>query len=229
MSLLLALVLLVATAGASAAAPSADGPVEEAIRRAVIGRMGPAFTVRIADLSARMSEIALQLEARPVPGVRLGQIARFALFDASGARPAPRVGDAVATVFVSGPAVETVRAVERGEVLKPDDLTTASGEITGVLLSPLPTMAEVTGAETLRDIAAGETLTAALVRVPPAVVSGQMVTVVARIGGVSVESRAIAAQRGVLGQIIRLVNPDSRRRLRGKVVGHGRVEVLDEP
>lgn len=221
--------VMAAVGGVSAQGPVDDEAVARAIERAVVARIGSGFTVRIADLSARLSDAATHLEARPVPGVRLGQAARFALFDASGMRPAPRVGDAVATVFVSGPAVKAARGIERGTVLTADDMTMVTDEISGVLIAPLPRVEDVTGAQTLRDIVAGEMLTTMLVRVPPAVVSGQLVTTVARVGHVNVESRAVAAERGALGQIIRLVNPESRRNLRGTVIGPGRVEVLREP
>jgi flagella basal body P-ring formation protein FlgA len=235
------LVLVAALAGDVRAAARADDAVARAIERAVSARMGDGFSVRIADLSSRLARTRKPgdveasnrasiptLEARPVPGARLGQPVRFALFEAAGGRRAARVGDAVATVFVSGPAVMTVRAIERGDVLTAEDLMVASDEIGGVPMAPLPTLAAATGAQAVRDMTAGETVTSMVVRIPPAVVSGQVVTTVARVGSITVESTAIAAQRGVLGQVIRLLNPASRRRLRGTVVGPGRVEVLRE-
>lgn len=240
----LSLVFVAAAGGVSAREPGSQTAVEQAIARAVAGRVGPGFVVRVVDLSTRLSDAASDLEARPVPGARLGQPVRFALFAVGTSRPAPfdlrsgrpepgrgapRVGDAVATVFVSGPAVKVVREIGRGERLRAEDLATMTDEIGGVPMALLPTMMHATGAEALRGIAAGAMLTATVIRVPPAVASGQVVTTVARVGPVNVESRAIAAERGSLGQMVRLVNPESRRKLRGMVVGPGRVEVLREP
>ena len=54
------------------------------------------------------------------------------------------------------------------------------------------------------------------------------VVVRARVGGIEAEGRAIASQNGVAGDVIRLVNPDSRRTLQGRIVGAGEVEVIHE-
>jgi flagella basal body P-ring formation protein FlgA len=45
---------------------------------------------------------------------------------------------------------------------------------------------------------------------------------------VQAEGRAIASQSGGPGDLIRLVNPESRRTLQGRIVARGEVEVLDE-
>jgi flagella basal body P-ring formation protein FlgA len=49
---------------------------------------------------------------------------------------------------------------------------------------------------------------------------------VARVGGLEVRGRAIAFQSGSAGDTVIVVNPDSRKRLRGRVIGPALVEVL---
>ena len=56
--------------------------------------------------------------------------------------------------------------------------------------------------------------------------SGRDVVTLARIEGLEVRGRAVAVQSGDLGEVVLVVNPDSRKRLRGRVVGPALVEVL---
>jgi flagella basal body P-ring formation protein FlgA len=44
---------------------------------------------------------------------------------------------------------------------------------------------------------------------------------------VEVETVAIAADNGAVNQVIKVVNPTTRRALRARVVGKGEVEVID--
>lgn len=219
--------LLVAMFAGDVSAQPAECPaaVQQAIERAVLERMGEAFQVRLADLSCRLTGETPAIEARPVPGARLGRPVRFAMFDGAG----DRVGGAVATVFVTGPIVQAARAIDRGSLLSAEDVAPVTAEVEDVLMVRLPDRETAIGAVAVRDLASGEILTSTLLRVPPAVRSGDLVTTIARIGGVRVESKAVAAERGELGEMIRLVNPVSRRNLRGLVIGIRRVEVLREP
>ena len=63
---------------------------------------------------------------------------------------------------------------------------------------------------------------------PPTLIrAGDRVRVTARINGVEAVVIAIAEQSGVAQQIIRVVNPDSRRAIRARVVAAGEVEVVN--
>jgi flagella basal body P-ring formation protein FlgA len=46
------------------------------------------------------------------------------------------------------------------------------------------------------------------------------------VGEVEITAVGIAQQSGAVGDVIRLVNQDSRRGLRGRVTGKGEVEVV---
>jgi flagella basal body P-ring formation protein FlgA len=52
------------------------------------------------------------------------------------------------------------------------------------------------------------------------------VVTVARIGALEIRGRAIAAQSGSLGETVIVVNPESRKRLRGRIVADATVEVM---
>ena len=59
----------------------------------------------------------------------------------------------------------------------------------------------------------------------PLVRSGEAVTITVRAGGLQVQTRGVAAQAGRLGDVIRVVNADSGRRVSARVVGPAAVEV----
>jgi len=64
-------------------------------------------------------------------------------------------------------------------------------------------------------------------RPPTLVRAGDRVRAVARVGGVEAVVIAIAEQSGSAQQVIRVVNPDSRRAIRARVVAPGEVEVVN--
>jgi flagella basal body P-ring formation protein FlgA len=133
-----------------------------------------------------------------------------------------------ATLRVTGRYVVARRPLARGEHVAAADLETVMGELTGVLLRPLPLAGEIAGARVRRPVAAGATVTAADVIVPRTIEPGDAVTVTAAAGAVAVSAAMIAADGGDVGDVIRVVNPGSHRYLRGRVVKRGEVEVTGE-
>jgi flagella basal body P-ring formation protein FlgA len=127
---------------------------------------------------------------------------------------------------VVAPHLRTTRAIAAREAIGGGDVQPHVGSLRGELLEPLPSAADVVGATAVRTLAAGEILRGALVRVPVAVRSGDRVVVRAIVGGVEARGIATAQQSGGIGDVIRLVNPETRRTLRGKVVARGEVEVI---
>lgn len=75
--------------------------------------------------------------------------------------------------------------------------------------------------------AAGPTSPGRAARPAPVIRAGDRVRVIARIGGLEAVLVGIAEQSGRPQQIIRVVNPDSRRAIKGRVVRAGEVEVID--
>ncbi|MBI4475685.1 MAG: flagella basal body P-ring formation protein FlgA [Acidobacteria bacterium] len=73
-------------------------------------------------------------------------------------------------------------------------------------------------------------LVSAQPRVRPARVvrSGEVVVTRAVIGGVEATGSALAQQSGALGDVIRVINRESRRSFKGRIVAPGQVEVLNE-
>jgi flagella basal body P-ring formation protein FlgA len=204
-----------------------------ALIRAIQAKMGPSAAVTLEKLSVSFdtNTDVPELTAVPEPGSRIGRHIRFALLrrvthPQTGTR---RVGTATAVVRVAIEHVRAAVAVERGVILSDTDLATSHDEVGIAPLAPVPVLADVVGSRTLRNLAAGELVTNALVRVQPLVKSGDTVQVLARVGNVEAVGRAIAQQSGRRHDRVRLINPDSKRHLVGRVTGPGQVEVIHGP
>jgi flagella basal body P-ring formation protein FlgA len=137
-----------------------------------------------------------------------------------------RVGGAVARVFVAVELVRIAGPVRRGTILGDTDLAVSVSETGPVSLAALPGLADVVGGRAVRDLAAGEVVTPALVRAQPLVKSGETVRAVVRMGSVEATGQAVAQQSGRRHDRIRLINPESRRQMFGRITGLGEVEVI---
>jgi flagella basal body P-ring formation protein FlgA len=208
-----------ASATLSAQAPALSAA--DAIREAVAERLGIEATVVVESVDIDGAAPVFR-EARPDPAAKLGEPIRFTLVTTTGAAL-----PATATVNVTGAFVVTTRAVARGESLKAEDLDESTRAIVEVPLRRLPTMAELVGSRALRLLPAGEPVPANAVALRRKVEPGDSVTVVAASGAVQVTATFVAADGGQPGSVIRVVNPDSHRFLRGRVMDDGTIEVID--
>jgi flagella basal body P-ring formation protein FlgA len=220
LSALVASTALAAQIAAPASVPSASqNGVCAAIARAVVTRMGAGVTVTACDapdLAGRWTD------ATPDMSARVGEVSWFTL---TGDHTGVRVK---ATVEIAAPHVRSAQALIRGRVIATDDLTVESGQVAGAKFKRLLTAAEITGARVMRPLEAGTIFQAADVIIPPLVKSGEPVTAVVRIGAVEVTAAMTALDAGSLGDEIRIALADRKRTLRGRIVGPGRVEVMNE-
>jgi len=161
--------------------------------------------------------------AVPEPASRTGGPVRFVLY--GDLDHTQRIGRLTTRVDVR---VAHVRARARiGARVRPQpaELETVRDDIGRQPLAPLPALDLVTTATTRKSLWPGEVITQVALVLPALVTSGQEVVTVARVGGLEVRGRAIAAQSGQFGDSVIVVNPDSRRRLRARVTGEALVEV----
>ena len=230
----LALAIPLALCGLAArpAAPvdAADEPVGRAIAVAIRDRMGAGADVAVDRvwLSAALPSGVTELTATPEPGSRLGRPIRFSLSRRilPGDSRGSGAGYAVADLTVHADHTRAARAVSRGAELTVDAVVASREAIRSAWLKRLPLPGEVVGARAARDLAPDEIVEGTMIAAQSLVRSGQLVSVRSVIGLIDVRGRAKASQQGTLGDIIRLVNPDSGRVLRGRVVGNGEVEVI---
>ena len=208
-----------ATAGVAARGPSLSAA--DAIRAAVVSRLGVDAAVTVDSIDVSGSAPVFR-DARPDPAGRLGRPMRFTLVTESGGTL-----PATATITVTSPLVVTTRVVRRGEVLKPEYLHQSSQVLEGLPIRRLPQLGELVGSRTLRALTAGEAVPDNAVAIRRKVEPGDPVTVVAAAGAVEVTATFVAADGGRPGAVIRVVNPETRRFLRGRVLNDGKVEVID--
>jgi flagella basal body P-ring formation protein FlgA len=218
----IAAALVVGLAPITFAQESANSDVEAAIRAAISARLGAPADVSVTDLRVRLlgSGDRGSLVAAPEPASRLGGQVRFALQYADGRA----AGQATARVSAAATHLRAARDLPRGVILGAEDVERVTDDLGGVPLRPLPQ--DVLGARVLLPMPAGSVVTPTAVAVPPLVRSGDNVVTRVRVPGIEVRGRAVASQDGNLGEIIRAVNPDSRRPLKVRVIARGEVEVV---
>lgn len=207
-----------------------DARARAAVVAAIHERLGSAMRVHLDAFTARLAlDAPDELTATPDPMGRTGRPVRFVIATAAGPRGhAVRVGEATAIVQVSGPHVRARRPIEAGRTLTLDDIELGDGPIVGAPLRRLPASDDVLDARVLRAVAAGDTIVDGIVVGVPVVRAGDHVRATVRGLGIEVALVAVAEQSGMPDQIIRVVNPDSRRVVRARVVAKGEVEVLSD-
>jgi flagella basal body P-ring formation protein FlgA len=206
--------------------------VEAAIARAVSERIGGTPQVSVTKLQLGFAlkggtnspidkTIDGTITASPEPGARIGTPARFTLF-AGGSR----IGSAGAVVQVTATHVRARRAMARLEELGAGDVEEITGALKDQPIRHLPAAADVIGARLKRNVVAGEPITSAVIEVPTAVKSGDLIAVTVRMGAVEAEGRAVASGSGHVGDLVRVVPPGTRRVLKARIVGPGRAEII---
>ena len=209
------------------AAASGDPLVTSAIVRAVQLRMGADVDVSVTRLQVLgLPRDEGPLQAVPEPGAMVGGPMRFALRLRRPGSEAVRLGRAEAIVTVRALHARARQDIARGTVITEADIEMVIDEVGRVPLKPVPRV--IPGMRALRDIRGGDMLLARMFTALALVKAGDEVVTRASVGGVEVTGRAIAAQNGQFGRIIRVVNPDSGKRLRGRVIGEREVEVFHE-
>jgi flagella basal body P-ring formation protein FlgA len=213
---------------------TSDAAVRAAIVDAVKARVGADAEVVVeqTQVFTRERDIcrgASACQATPDPTARLGRTVRFTLSAIRRDGPTvhfERVGAAEAIVYATTDAAQATTTIRRGDLLTAGNIESIRQPLAGMPLRRTATAAELSGAKALRDIAPGELVVAGMVLVPPAIRTGQHVTALSRVGGVEVSATLLAAESGVTGDIIRIVNPDSRRALRARILSSSKVEIV---
>lgn len=202
-----------------------EARVREAITAAVRERMGAGADVTIETLTIESVVEALAVRAVPEPGSKLGHVIRFTLRSDD---MRARTGSATALVRVTVSHAHATRALDRGAEITDGDVAEASHEISNAMLRSLPLRRDAVHARTLRPLAADACITAPMIAALPAVRGGHEVVAVARFGGVEARTIVTASQSGDAGSIIRVVNRQSQRPLKARVVSEGLVEIIHE-
>ena len=202
---------------------SAASPVTpaEAIRAAVHDRFGQVATIVVSDVTTVVADEP-GLVAEPDVTARVGKRSRF-LLSVSGVRR----GVAVAMVTVRVAYPRAARTIARNEAIDRSAIDLSVADVSSVPIAPLPTVDALAGRLARRNIVAGEALTATILRIPPVVKSGDAVEATVRFGPVSATGTGIASGSGGVGDIIRVMQPNSSRLLNARITGPGAVEIVE--
>jgi flagella basal body P-ring formation protein FlgA len=221
-SVLVAIALVLGVVAPSAAVDEAA--VGRAIASAARRLVGPSADVTVRELRlVRAEELEGSVFASLPADARAGVPLRVVLKVVRADGRATRFGEAHCVIVLALPGVRARRAVSRGETLEAGDVEAAVIDATGWPLRSVPV--EVAGARAVVDIPAGQVLQKQMIVPAPLVRGGETVTITVRSGGLQVQTQGVASQPGRLGDVIRVVNAGSGRRLSARVVGPASVEV----
>ena len=130
----------------------------------------------------------------------------------------------------TGTAIETVetavvaRAVDRNEVLKASDVVVERRPKSEVG-NDAATRDRAVGLQTRRALRAGQAVRVADLAKPDLVVRDQAVTLIYEAAGIYLTIRGTAVESGTEGDVVTVMNLQSKRTVSGTVVGRGQVAV----
>lgn len=114
--------------------------------------------------------------------------------------------------------------LRRGQIIGSGDLQLAEAEL-GRLREPCQDLDELIGKKVRRTIRAGEPIECQSIEFPPMVQRGELVTIVASKGYLTLSATGLARQDGKKGDIIKVRNSSSQKDVPCRVIGPGLVEV----
>jgi flagella basal body P-ring formation protein FlgA len=198
--------------------------IEARILRALAGQSGLADS---KDLGASFDNEVRTLHIEPSAELSIARLSydqrarRFdVLFDlptSSARRPALRV---TGTLVETGEAVVPLRAIAAGEVLKASDVMIERRPKTDVIA-----IEDVLGFAAKRALKAGQVIRAGDVIKPELVGRNETVTISFEVPGMTLSIRGTALEAGALGDVVNVVNIQSKRTIQATVSGRGRVTV----
>ena len=137
-----------------------------------------------------------------------------------------RRGVVNAEVRMSEPVVVALRTVRRGETLSSEHLGIEQRDLSDLPEGFVRDPRDLIGRRATRSIAPGKVLQKGWVETPPVVHRGEVVRMRLEHGPLLIEGRGVARRDGRPGEWIRVLNPESKRELMGRVEGDGVVHVL---
>jgi len=209
--------------------------IERAIASALERRNGLG-EAKDLDLSFDRGVQTLQLDAgntgalRPVSVHFDPRSSRFdVLFEIANSK-----GAAPTRLRFTGSAVETVeaavlmRAIDRNEVIKASDVATERRPRAEVGRD-VAVSAQVIGMQARRQLRLGQALRQSDVAKPDLVQRDQAVTIVYQAPGITLTIRGKALENGTEGDVVSVMNLQSKRTFSGTVVGRNQVAVVAPP
>ncbi len=119
----------------------------------------------------------------------------------------------------------TRQPIKKGDIIRATDVEIRQHE-GRVSNTALRTMEQVIGMEAKRSIPASTIVQENQVQAPIQVQRGETVTVIARTGGISVRTYAVAKQSGAMGDLVKVETLDGKQQFAARVSGQRQLEIL---
>lgn len=130
-----------------------------------------------------------------------------------------------AKIDVFGPVLVARQPLQRGSSISESDLELVERNLAGLPYGYYSEPQAVIGQLTKRSISAATVVTPAMVQAPKLVKRGQLVSVIAEAGALSIRSRGKALADGKAGDLVRIRAEGSNRVVDGVVISSGVVKV----
>lgn len=118
------------------------------------------------------------------------------------------------------------RGVGRGQPVDAGDVRIETRRVSRLQSGYFSEVGQLEGFVAKRHIQAGTVLSPAMLRLPRIVRRGDLVTLFIDQGTIKITAPGESRSDGARGDIVRVVNAKTGKRLRGRVIGKGRIEVL---
>jgi len=122
--------------------------------------------------------------------------------------------------------VVATHPLTRGSILAPDDIILAESDVSLLSRGYILAGKNVIGHKLRRALKTGDPITPGLLETPAIVRRGQMVSLEARSGGLTVRMAGIAKSDGILGEVIEFENQSSKRSIQAIVRSPQSAEIL---
>ena len=196
--------------------------VIEAVERALLPRLHPGENLSIdaVGLPNAVAAEGIELVARLPDGELPSPATVWVDVEAGG----ERLGRAWVRLEIARgrPVLVLTRTLRRGDVVAPEDLEVRSGQ--GAAKGHTDP-SQVVGKQLARTLRAGSTLSPRDLESVPLVERGDLVRIVARVGGVVASTMGKSLETGGVGDLVRVENLQSGRLLTGTLQEGGVVEI----
>lgn len=210
---------LLVSAVSLAGSETSQSALKERVAKEMAKRLPKGVVVTVDRVSAQ-GEIHADAEMVSVsPEPPIGLVS-FQFLDKRGVA---RFGNAV--IRATGDVAVAKRPIQHGEAFSADNISFQRREISTLAHSGyFVELSELKGLRSQGYIRPGIVLSAQNARVEFAVLQGQQVDLIHKVGSLVVSARVKALQSGVLGEWITVVNNDSKKIMQARVRAKGEVE-----
>lgn len=130
-----------------------------------------------------------------------------------------------ATISVMADVVTVMRPLGKHQHVQLDDLSVQRRNLADLPADTISHLEDALGNRTTRMIYPSTVLQSSMITSPPLVKRGDIVKIVADAGPMTITATGLVKQQGRKGELVRVMNTDSRRVILARVTGPGAVQV----